>query len=126
MEIFGYITPAKVGWETWQRFDSFMVGLADELWVLTLDGWKDSVGVKAEVVLALGLGKTVRYVTIHAGVIQDERGDVLAFKLNKEEEDALHSEGKKKRRPSSRNIGRTKLSYNQTSDKRDRREGVEL
>ena len=36
-------------WASWQAFDKLMVDRCDELWVLDLDGWIDSVGVTAEV-----------------------------------------------------------------------------
>ena len=37
---------------TWQLFNTHLLRKADELWVLTLPGWKESVGVQQELELA--------------------------------------------------------------------------
>lgn len=37
------------GWEYWKRLDLEMVNACDEVVVLMLPGWEDSVGVKAEI-----------------------------------------------------------------------------
>ena len=52
--------PAK--WEYWAAFDTKMISLCDEVWVLKLDGWQKSKGVEAEINIAKGLGKPVKYV----------------------------------------------------------------
>lgn len=39
-------------WEFWRRQDTAMLKLADELWVLDLPGWRESVGVRAEMNVA--------------------------------------------------------------------------
>lgn len=44
------------GWEFWKSFDEAMLRKCDELVVLTLDGWRESVGVTAEIELARSLG----------------------------------------------------------------------
>lgn len=49
-------------WETWAEIDRALVAASDEMWVLKLDGWKDSVGIWKEIDLAEGLGITVKYV----------------------------------------------------------------
>ena len=36
-------------WEFWRPHDLIMLSKASELWVLTLDGWKQSVGVSEEI-----------------------------------------------------------------------------
>ena len=36
------------GFDFWERFDLEMVSLADELWVLQIEGWEKSHGVQAE------------------------------------------------------------------------------
>lgn len=41
------------GWEYWQKFDSFFVRSASKVIVLMLPGWLNSVGVAAEVQLAV-------------------------------------------------------------------------
>ena len=48
-------------WAFWQRYDRDHLTRCDELVVLTLDGWRESIGVTAEVALAVELGKPVRY-----------------------------------------------------------------
>ena len=48
-------------WPFWERFDREHLRRCDELVVLTLDGWRDSVGVAAEIRIAGELGKPVRY-----------------------------------------------------------------
>lgn len=45
--------------EHWKEFDRFLINACDELWILTLDGWAESVGIKAEVRIALELGKPI-------------------------------------------------------------------
>lgn len=49
-------------WSFWERIDSAFVRKCDEFWVLQLEGWDRSVGVKAETELAHSLGMPVRYV----------------------------------------------------------------
>ena len=49
--------------ESWRKFDFAMLDLAEELWVLTLDGWKESVGVAAEIEHARGNGIAVLYIS---------------------------------------------------------------
>ena len=50
------------GWAFWKAFDSSFIEWCDELWVLTLPGWKESKGVAAEVSIAEIMGKPVVYV----------------------------------------------------------------
>lgn len=47
-------------WAFWDRIDRAYLERCDEVVVLMLDGWKESVGVRAEIGLARGLGKAVR------------------------------------------------------------------
>lgn len=42
-----YDFPTEI--DFWWDFDEAMLAGASELWVLTMDGWQDSVGVKREV-----------------------------------------------------------------------------
>jgi hypothetical protein len=48
-------------WAFWEPFDQAHLVRCDELAVLTLPGWEDSVGVAAEIALARALGQPVRY-----------------------------------------------------------------
>ena len=53
-------------WEFWQRHDGEHLRRCDLVAVLTLDGWRESVGVLAEIELAREFGKPVRYFTAGA------------------------------------------------------------
>ena len=48
-------------WEFWERHDRRFLEICDEVVVLTLDGWRESTGVRAEIQIAEQLGKPVRY-----------------------------------------------------------------
>lgn len=49
-------------YEFWKKFDEEMLRLCSELWVLRMDGWEESVGIKAEIVYAASIGKSFKYV----------------------------------------------------------------
>jgi nucleoside 2-deoxyribosyltransferase len=49
-------------WKFWARHDRQFIEACDEVVVLTLDGWRESVGVKAEIEIARELGKPVTFV----------------------------------------------------------------
>ena len=55
----GYGLPA--GWDFWEQFASEHIRRCDEVVILTLDGWRDSEGVQAEIRIAGELGLPVRY-----------------------------------------------------------------
>ncbi len=48
-------------WEYWEKYDTIAIAHCKELWVLTLDGWEDSIGVKAETKIAEQLNKPIIY-----------------------------------------------------------------
>lgn len=52
-------------WNFWEKFDRAFIEWADEVWVYMLPGWIDSRGVKAEIKIAVKLGKpvTMKHVT---------------------------------------------------------------
>jgi len=50
-------------WPFWERFDRDHLQRCDEVVVLMLDGWRESIGVAAEIRIAGELGKPVRYLT---------------------------------------------------------------
>lgn len=52
-------------WQYWQCFDCNMINRCDEVFVLMLDGWQDSVGVQAEIQYATTCGKPVEYIPPH-------------------------------------------------------------
>lgn len=55
-------------WKFWAAFDSMMISRCDEFWVLTLPGFKESVGVTAERKLAAELGLPIRFLVPNADV----------------------------------------------------------
>lgn len=48
-------------WSFWQRYDRELLARCDEVVVLMLAGWRESVGVREEIRIARELGKPVRY-----------------------------------------------------------------
>ncbi len=49
-------------WRFWEPFDRHQLARCDEVVVLTLDGWRESVGVQSEIRIAAEYGIPVRYV----------------------------------------------------------------
>ena len=45
----------------WAAYDTDMISKCDEVVVLTLNGWKESKGVQAEINIARALNKPIRY-----------------------------------------------------------------
>src|SRR4051794_15067165 len=48
-------------WAFWQRFDEEHLKRCDELLVLQIEGWRESEGVQAEIVLAAALRMRIDY-----------------------------------------------------------------
>lgn len=48
-------------WEYWAKYDRKLIEFCSELWVLMIDGWKESKGVINEIKIAMDLGKRVWY-----------------------------------------------------------------
>ena len=48
-------------WRFWEPFDRRQLQRCDEVVVLMLDGWRESVGVQAEIRIAGECGKPLRY-----------------------------------------------------------------
>jgi hypothetical protein len=46
--------------EFWKHHNEFILDLASELWLLALPGWKDSLGVQAEITYALAANKRIK------------------------------------------------------------------
>jgi len=57
-------------WAYWADYDSWCLEVCDELWVLMLIGWEDSVGVTAEIELATQLGMPIRYIKVNGTIDQ--------------------------------------------------------
>ena len=51
-----------MGYEYWKRFDETMIHASGAVWVLKLEGWQESAGIKAEIELALKLHKPVVFI----------------------------------------------------------------
>jgi hypothetical protein len=51
----------RLDWGFWQRFDLAFLAMCDEVIVLKLSGWQESVGVQAEIAAARTLGKPVTF-----------------------------------------------------------------
>jgi hypothetical protein len=49
-------------WEFWQSYDRLMLSRCNELAVLCLPGWRESVGVRAEIDIAGRLGLPARFI----------------------------------------------------------------
>jgi hypothetical protein len=49
-------------WQSWQQVDRRFLVDCDDVVVLMLDGWRESVGVQAEMRIARELGKPIRFV----------------------------------------------------------------
>jgi Domain of unknown function (DUF1937) len=59
--------------EFWQQHDMAFLSVCDEVMVLKLDGWAQSVGVQAEIAAAKALGKPVSFLDV-AGAGQEDGG----------------------------------------------------
>lgn len=57
------ISELPKGWEYWKTFDEIYLNSSHTLIVLTLDGWKESIGVTAEINLAKELSLIIYYMT---------------------------------------------------------------
>lgn len=60
-----------LGWEFWREYDEVMVSRCDSLFVLMLDGWRESRGVAGEIEIAVRLGKQVRFLDPQSWVLMD-------------------------------------------------------
>lgn len=50
-----------LGFDFYAAYDELMISRCDELYVLTIDGWLESVGVTAEIEIAKRLGLPITY-----------------------------------------------------------------
>ena len=50
------------GWDFWEQYDRKILKACGELWVCTMDGWRESKGVTAEIKIAEELLLPVRYI----------------------------------------------------------------
>jgi hypothetical protein len=52
-------------WQYWEAFDRELISCCNELYVLTIDGWQESVGVTAETMIATELDRPIRYACLN-------------------------------------------------------------
>lgn len=55
-----------LGWEFWKRLDQRFLVMCDSVWVLTLAGWEESVGVQAEIEMATRMEMQITYTDLSA------------------------------------------------------------
>jgi hypothetical protein len=67
-------------WEYWEQYDRMLLAAAAELWVLTMDGWLESKGVRAEIVIATELGKKIVYLDARTLEVCGVRGEAKESK----------------------------------------------
>lgn len=61
----GFTLPTA--WAFWERIDRVYLERCDEVVVLMLDGWNESVGVREEIGIARRAGKRVRFLGVEDG-----------------------------------------------------------
>jgi len=65
-----------LNWKFWEQFDRAFLVRSDEVVVLTLPGWRESVGVAAEIQIAREFGKPFSYLAADGtGPLMSEPGD---------------------------------------------------
>jgi len=52
----------ETAWVFWEKHDRELMACCDDVVVLTMDGWRESAGMQAEIALAEELGKRVTYI----------------------------------------------------------------
>lgn len=50
------------GWDYWQAYDRAMLSACTELWVVKMEGWQESAGIRGEIEIARELGLKIQYV----------------------------------------------------------------
>jgi hypothetical protein len=48
-------------WKYWEAYDRGFLEWADEMYIVAQEGWAESAGVRAEILLVRKLGKAIRY-----------------------------------------------------------------
>ena len=59
-------------WDFWEKFDKILIDRCDGLLVATMEGWKESVGVQAEIKYAKSLGKSILYLDANKALTEDK------------------------------------------------------
>ena len=72
-------------WADFREGDLAMVEAMDEVYVIMLDGWDESTGVRSEIRYAKSINKPVRYFDTVNKVLRDTpKGEILTNNLRKE------------------------------------------
>ncbi len=50
-----------LNWEYWERYDRAFLSVTSKMYVLMIDGWRESKGVQAEIRIAEELGIAIEY-----------------------------------------------------------------
>jgi uncharacterized protein DUF1937 len=69
------------GWEYWKEYDHVMLRSCSELWVVKMDGWDMSEGIKGEIEIATELGLQIRYVEYEGNEIYFVDGRMVGGSL---------------------------------------------
>lgn len=64
LDIHKSVYKGRQEWEYWKEFDTEMITRCDELWVLMIEGTKDSIGVSEEIKIARLQEKVVKAISI--------------------------------------------------------------
>lgn len=60
------------GWDYWKEYDRLMLEACHELWIVQMEGWDRSEGIKGEVLIARELDKPVYF--LHPVTLQKFQG----------------------------------------------------
>jgi Domain of unknown function (DUF1937) len=71
-----HLDNAGNSWAEWEDYDLTVLDRCDELWVLMLEGWKESIGVSAEIDFANMKPMSIRYME---PVVFDHVSDIMTI-----------------------------------------------
>lgn len=60
-------------WEFWESIDRAYLSVCREVFVLTIDGWRESRGVTAEIAIATEFGLPIVFIDEHARICAEVR-----------------------------------------------------
>jgi hypothetical protein len=60
-----YMHKTTTSFKSWAKRDLTYLSKCDELWVVTMKGWKESIGVKAEINFAKEHNMPIKYIDPH-------------------------------------------------------------
>lgn len=63
----------------WEAYDEHMISLSKEVWILVIDGWRESIGVQAEIVLAQKYNLPIKYVNADSAFVTEEFAEALTW-----------------------------------------------